>query len=854
MITETPTPGSEEAASSENAEATTEENTEGITDENVTAEPTETPTAAPTETPKVTPTPTETPTPTPTPVPTKRVYTGGDGAVSVTATLERADAVPDDANFIVNKVGETEDTIYYDIHFDAPVKDEKGNITGWAEFEPENGSVTVTFRFNENQLSDDLGAESAQDVTVVHVTDGGEEEMAASVSLSGSTDRVTFTTESFSIYYFKVDDQGNTTTDISNQQHTWNNDGTGNKNYEKIDDIASQIGSALEYSIYTNHLYSNEHLEGNIAAGVYETAGSSGNLNQDTRFIKGAGLKELWVAKELTGGDPSAVFRFRLVKKNGANNTVIAEFEVPANSRLNLLDSNTHFISGSAAAIEDALQSGPLFLYELDANGNIIENGGTLKQGDYDYKVSYSSTDSESDVNSLNQISTTGINNLIGTILTQSGIDTVGSYFGQFGMMTYFDPDTVDVERSYFKDGKLTIIFKDGRTLNVNVASGSNKVSDYIASQPGLTSGIASRLDSLKTLSANLANEKNGPVSGVAPDNKGKVNIINLDSTTGNLVQDLQAAGFNITSGDGQGLWLKGLLSSNPEDYDDDQYLVINIDCTGLTQYEVNHLYIDGYGLASNGGYDKLNSHVIFNFVQKNGDTFEAYTGIVKNTADTGGTILAPAATVKQGNGVFGGEVIANVVDRRESGQEIHKKTIISKSRVVTTKVKNSTTDGEIRVRKNLQGRGTWTGDDEFTFTITPNGDAPGFTPNTVTIRSGTPDHTASFGKVTFSQPGTYTWTVTEEHKGETIDGVAYDPQDKTITIKVIEEEVNGEKTGNLIADPSSQLVQTAEFTNVYSRSGTAEVKVKKTLEGGDWTSDDKFTFRIRSTQRTLAG
>ena len=178
----------------------------------------------------------EEPEPTPTPEPTRRVYTGGTGAVTVTATLQYASAVPDDAQFIVNQTGATDDTLVFDIYFLAPIHDEEGNVIGQTEYEPEEGSVTLTFRFNQNQLSEDLGADKATDVTVVHVHDSGYEEVLnASVSLNGSTDRVTVQTDSFSTYYFKV--ENGTSTDLSNQTNTWNNNGQGNTKYQSIDDM-----------------------------------------------------------------------------------------------------------------------------------------------------------------------------------------------------------------------------------------------------------------------------------------------------------------------------------------------------------------------------------------------------------------------------------------------------------------------------------------------------------------------------------------------------------------------------------------------------------------------------------------
>ena len=97
-----------------------------------------------------------------------------------------------------------------------------------------------------------------------------------------------------------------------------------------------------------------------------------------------------------------------------------------------------------------------------------------------------------------------------------------------------------------------------------------------------------------------------------------------------------------------------------------------------------------------------------------------------------------------------------------------------------------------------------------------------------------------------YTAAGTYQWTVSETHKGETIDGVAYDTADKTITIKVVDD-----GKGNLVADEGSALVQTAAFTNTYAKSGEGEIKVQKILEGREWTDDDEFTFTISAAEGT---
>ena len=128
-----------------------------VPDEAVDAEPTETPDAEPTETPDAEPT--ETPdAAAENEVRELRVYEAVDNedapTIKVVATLDNATSVPDDAKLFVR-----------------PVKDEEGNGTGeFYEYQPDNNDgVKVEFEFLNNQLVDDLGAEKAEDVEILHL-------------------------------------------------------------------------------------------------------------------------------------------------------------------------------------------------------------------------------------------------------------------------------------------------------------------------------------------------------------------------------------------------------------------------------------------------------------------------------------------------------------------------------------------------------------------------------------------------------------------------------------------------------------------------------------------------------------
>lgn len=188
----------------------------------------------------------------------KSVFTYEDDQVLVTATLQHAGAIPEDAQFVVTPVTSSssdynydaymnalnanadrivadsdrpdggrktfteENTLLYDVAFLAPEVDEEGNVQedNLIEYQPAEGMVNVSFVFKQNQLSDGLEARSEEDLTIVHLplqeavkeetattaaatdisaADVNVEIVADSVSLNGNTDQADFCLSSFSV-------------------------------------------------------------------------------------------------------------------------------------------------------------------------------------------------------------------------------------------------------------------------------------------------------------------------------------------------------------------------------------------------------------------------------------------------------------------------------------------------------------------------------------------------------------------------------------------------------------------------------------------------------------------------------
>ena len=142
----------------------------------------------------------------------------------------------------------------------------------------------------------------------------------------------------------------------------------------------------------------------------------------------------------------------------------------------------------------------------------------------------------------------------------------------------------------------------------------------------------------------------------------------------------------------------------------------------------------------------------------------------------------------------------------------------------------------ELPVKKNISGNATPT-DKEFTFQLTAKNDAPMPDSDTVTI---TGVGTVSFGKITYSAAGTYTYTLKEIAGADT--GYTYDTGVREITVNVTDE------GGVLKAEwmVNGETAESVEFANNYKPASVSiELPVSKKITGNATPEDKVFTFHL---------
>lgn len=158
----------------------------------------------------------------------------------------------------------------------------------------------------------------------------------------------------------------------------------------------------------------------------------------------------------------------------------------------------------------------------------------------------------------------------------------------------------------------------------------------------------------------------------------------------------------------------------------------------------------------------------------------------------------------------------------------------------------------QIQLKKIFSGR-TWKDSDTFQFKMENTKALSGVTapmPDPATITVGKPEsgnsQTFDFGKLTFTQPGEYQYTVEEviPKDSDKIPGVAYDYHKAEINILVTD---NGK--GQLVA--TARSVTGTEFNNTYTTkslklSDVCSIAVTKTLYGHDMT-EGQFEFSIKA-------
>ena len=189
-----------------------------------------------------------------------------------------------------------------------------------------------------------------------------------------------------------------------------------------------------------------------------------------------------------------------------------------------------------------------------------------------------------------------------------------------------------------------------------------------------------------------------------------------------------------------------------------------------------------------------------------------------------------------------------------------------------TNAYQTTTATAHLDIQKTLAGR-DWQNGDSFSFTVTPDANNPaggatfGDMKNTIAGAGGDAAATKTFtyGTLTFTKPGTYIYTVTEDPAtGIAHDGITRDTHSATVTYVVSDTDDGGNHTGTLTVksatynnnqagatDADKNVTNAAAFTNTYRATGDngSGIDVTKTMQGMALGSA-AYTFNIEAVTK----
>ena len=191
-----------------------------------------------------------------------------------------------------------------------------------------------------------------------------------------------------------------------------------------------------------------------------------------------------------------------------------------------------------------------------------------------------------------------------------------------------------------------------------------------------------------------------------------------------------------------------------------------------------------------------------------------------------------------------------------------------SESGMTFTNTFTGTTTAKLSIGKILAGR-DWMDGDTFTFTLTPKDDntpmPKGENANKLTITNESDNVMAderlgSFGEITFTKPGTYEYTISEDAVDAVkLPGFKNHPGNITATVTVTR---NGNELTSTVSykDAAGKVNEAGYgyFTNTYSPdSYTVSTSVlfnaSKTLKGRGWLPKENFTFVLTGDESNPA-
>ncbi len=200
--------------------------------------------------------------------------------------------------------------------------------------------------------------------------------------------------------------------------------------------------------------------------------------------------------------------------------------------------------------------------------------------------------------------------------------------------------------------------------------------------------------------------------------------------------------------------------------------------------------------------------------------------------------------------------VTVNVVDNKQ-GHLVCETVEYNGNMTFTNTYTPNAVSATLNGNKTIQGREFIADLDKYEFVIRKAQNTPVNTPlpqNTTVMNNA--DGKFTFGPITYSEAGTYTYVITE--KSGTVPGITYDSGYVVVNVQITYDQTTGtfnkpvvsyKKVGGL-NNGQNEL----EFINVYNYEnvtleGKTNLEVTKDLQGRKWFITDEFTFILQAVE-----
>ena len=546
------------------------------------------------------------------------------------------------------------------------------------EYEPAEGTVSVSIEFTNSSISDELNASSEDCVAVIHLpldekvmesvdsTKDATEITSDDINLEVLTeseigfgedgDNISFVTDSFSVVAVS--------TSLEGGDKTWYGQGLDDNT---VAGIISALGNNIYFGVVGNYFTSKaEHFESNLAVTELGEINNETLFDYDNKYINTEIFKNYKIKLTKKSTKPGT-FYFGIYGRDLNSDKLIKTVSIDVSS--DDYDSKSEYYTDSIV-LSDITQggNGKIFIYELDG-----PNGSVVTDSYEDFTVTYSSDFGDG-------------NDAIDALLS--------SYITKWNRSD-------EVLNEYLHQNSTVYYTRSESDTSYNKLTKNTPVETIEGPLPVKASNL---LEQAKAVSQNLpyAKSENG------------VSVINMQIAEPDYMDAFYESYGSKLSGDYK--WGDRNDVFNPEKgirFDGD-LLIMNLDLTAYDEYTIGQYYVNG--VDSSADFHEIDSHIIINPVKYVDGRFVPYDGklIIKNTL---GTILAPCAEIHEEeiNGALIGDRIYH-----DSG-EIHKNTLIRGKEVqgevtVTNTGEEEEKDFDLELHKYLYNKDP--GNNRFDFWV----------------------------------------------------------------------------------------------------------------------------------------